>query len=111
MGSGNQWFSWIHLNDLIEAFVFVLTRPDIAGPLNICSPMPMRNRDFARSLGETLQRPSFMKAPGFMIKLVLGEFGTVLLNGQKTVPRRLLDNGFVFQYAEIEKALNNLLSL
>jgi NAD dependent epimerase/dehydratase family enzyme len=70
--------------------------------------MPVRNIDLARALGKTLHRPSFLPAPAFMVKLVLGEFGSVILKGQRVLPRRLLDAGFVFQYPEIDNALASI---
>jgi uncharacterized protein (TIGR01777 family) len=108
IGSGNQWFSWVHIKDLAEAFVFLTKHPEISGPVNVCSPNPVRNRDLAKALGKALHKPSFMLAPGFMVKLVLGEFGSVILEGQRVIPRRLLENGFVFQYPDIEKALQSI---
>ena len=108
IGSGRQWFSWVHVEDLTEAFVFLLRHPELSGPFNVCSPNPVRNKDLARALGKTLHRPSFMPTPGFMIKLVLGEFGSVILKGQRVVPRRLLDSGFVFQYPQIDKAVESV---
>ena len=109
IGSGKQWFSWVHIKDLVEAFVFLIKHPEITGPVNLCSPNPVKNKDLAKALGKVLHRPSFMPAPGFMIRLVLGEFGSVILEGQKVIPRRLLDHGFVFQHPEIGEALQNLL--
>ncbi len=108
IGSGKQWFSWVHIKDLAEAFVFLLKRPEISGPVNICSPNPVRNKDLAKALGKALHRPSFMPAPGFMIKLVLGEFGSVILEGQRVIPKRLLESGFIFQYPDIDKALRGI---
>jgi len=108
IGGGKQWFSWVHVKDLAEAFVFLMKHPEISGPVNFCAPNPVRNKDLAKALGKVLHRPSFMPAPGFMIKLVLGEFGSVILEGQRVVPRRLLDHGFVFQYPNIDKALQSL---
>jgi len=108
LGSGRQWFSWVHLHDLAEAFIFLLKHREISGPVNLCSPNPIRNIDLGRALGKALHRPSFMPAPAFMIKLILGEFGSVLLKGQRVIPRRLLDNGFKFQYPHIEEALRNI---
>ena len=108
IGGGKQWFSWIHIKDLAEAFVFLMKHPEISGPMNLCAPNPVRNKDLAKTLGKVLHRPSFMPAPGFMIKLVLGELGSVILEGQKAIPRRLLDSGFVFQYPNIDKALQSL---
>jgi uncharacterized protein (TIGR01777 family) len=110
IGSGLQWFSWIHIKDLAEAFVFLMKHPEISGPVNLCAPGPIRNKDLAKALGKALHRPSFMPAPGVMIKLVLGDFGSVLLGGQRVIPRRLLDSGFEFQYPEIDKALQSIIT-
>jgi len=108
IGTGKQWFSCIHIKDLAEAFAFLLKHSEISGPVNVCSPSPVRNKDLAKALGKALHRPSFMPAPGFMIKLVLGEFGSVILEGQRVIPKKLLENGFVFQYPDIHKALQNI---
>jgi uncharacterized protein len=110
IGNGNQWFSWVHIKDLAEAFVFLIKHPEISGPVNVCSPNPVRNRDLAKALGKALHRPSFIPAPGFMVKWVLGEFGSVILEGQRVIPKKLLDNGFVFQYPDIEKAVQSIVS-
>ncbi len=110
IGSGRQWFSWVHIRDLAEAFVFLIKHPEIFGSVNICSPHPVKNRDLARSLGRALHRSSFLPAPGFMIKLALGEFGSVILGGQRILPRRLLEEGFVFQYPDIDKALRSIIA-
>ena len=109
IGSGKQWFSWVHIKDLAEAFAFLLKHPEISGPVNVCSPNPVRNKDLAKALGKALHKPSFIPAPGFMIKLVLGEFGTVILEGQKVIPRRLLESGFTFQYPDIDAALQKII--
>jgi len=109
LGNGRQWFSWVHMRDLAEAFIFLLKHTEINGAVNLCSPQPLRNVDLARAIGKILHRPSFMPAPGFMIKLILGEFGSVLLKGQRVIPRRLLDAGFQFQYANIEEALRSII--
>lgn len=111
IGSGRQWFSWVHMKDLTEAFIFLLNHPEISGPVNVCSPMPVRNKDLALALGKALNRPSFLPAPGFMVKLVMGEFGTVILQGQKVLPRRLIESGFIFEYPEIDKALESLIRM
>ncbi len=109
IGSGRQWFSWIHIRDLAEAFVFLIKHPEVSGPVNVCSPYPVKNRDLAKALGKALHRPSFLPAPGFMVKLVLGEFGSVILDGQRVLPRNLLEHGFVFQYPDIDKALQSII--
>lgn len=109
LGSGRQWFSWIHLEDLTRAFQFLLQRPEISGPVNFTAPNPVRNRELAGAIGEVLGKPSFLAAPGFMLKIALGEFGSVLLEGQKAIPGKLLKSGFQFRYPEIRGALKNIL--
>lgn len=109
VGSGQQWLSWIHQQDLVRAFLFLSERPDLAGPVNFCSPNPVRNRDFAKALGRALNRPAFVPAPAFMLRLVLGEFAEAILTGQKMVPHKLLAAGFQFLYPTIDQALQHLL--
>jgi uncharacterized protein (TIGR01777 family) len=109
LGSGDQWFPWIHLDDLMSAVMFVLEHQEITGPVNFCAPNPVRNRDFAKTLGKVLGRPSFLRAPSFMIRTLLGEMGTIVMSSQRVVPDKLLKNGFEFQYPDIEKTLYNLI--
>ena len=109
IGSGEQWFPWIHLEDLISAVMFIIKNQDIKGPVNFCAPNPVRNRDFAKALGRILSRPSFMRAPSFMIRTLMGEMGSIVMSSQRVVPDKLLKNGFEFQYPDVEKALNNLI--
>ncbi len=109
VGNGKQWIPWIHIEDLCRAILFVAEHEDMSGPVNFCAPEPVRNRDLAKAIGKALQRPSIFPAPGFMIKLVLGEFGSVILEGQRAVPAALLKHGFVFKYPQIEEALRDLL--
>jgi len=110
LGSGRQWFSWIHVDDLVEAIVFLVRCQEMSGPVNLCSPNPVRNRELAKALGRALHRPSLVRAPGFMIRLVLGPFGNVILRGQKVLPRKLLDAGFRFRYPAIDEALADVLT-
>ena len=108
IGNGRQWFSWVHISDLTEAFIYLLKRVELSGPFNLCSPRPVRNKELAQAIGKALHRPSFLPAPAFMMKLVFGEFGSIILKGQRVVPSRLLESGFVFRYAGIDKALENI---
>jgi uncharacterized protein (TIGR01777 family) len=110
LGSGKQWFSWIHIEDLTRAVLFILDHPEISGPVNFTAPNPVRNRDLAEALGKAMGRPSFLPAPGFMLRLVLGEFGSILLKGQRVIPQKLLQSGFQFQYPEIDQALAQIIS-
>jgi uncharacterized protein len=109
IGSGAQWFSWIHQADLARAFQFIQAAPNISGPVNFTAPNPVRNRELAKALGRALHRPSFMPAPEFMLRLVLGEFAETLLTGQKVFPKRLVDAGFTFNFPDLAAALADLL--
>jgi len=109
LGSGRQWFSWVHMADLAQAFIFLLAHKEISGAINLCSPNPVRNKDLGKAIGKVLHRPSFLPAPGFMIELILGEFGSVLLRGQRVIPRRLLDASFKFRYPDIDAALKSVI--
>jgi len=109
LGSGLQWFPWIHMDDLIAAIIFILETPDLKGPVNFSSPNPVRHRDFANALGQVLNRPSVLKAPSFMIRMIMGEMGKSLMSSQRAIPDKLLKQGFKFQYPDIHNALYNLL--
>ena len=110
IGSGTQWFPWMHLTDLMAAMLFIFEHPQVSGPLNFCAPNPVRNRGLAKTLGEVLGRPAIMPAPAFMIRMVLGEFGNVLLDSQRTIPDKLLTYGFEFQYPDIKSAIRAVVS-
>ena len=110
IGNGRQWFSWVHIKDLAEAFVFLLKTSGNFRPCEPVFPKPVaETRIWQRPWEKLFTALLFMPAPGFMIKLVLGEFGSVILEGQRVIPRRLLDSGFVFEYPDIDKALQNLM--
>jgi len=108
LGSGKQWFSWIHIEDLLKAFLFVFENQDIHGPVNFCSPNPVRNRDLARALGKALSRPYFLTTSAIILRFVLGEFGSVLLEGQRVIPAKLVKYGFVYRYPEMMGALQEV---
>jgi uncharacterized protein (TIGR01777 family) len=109
IGSGLQWFSWVHQQDQVRAFQFIQEHPEITGPVNFTAPNPVRNRELTKALGRVLSRPTFVTAPEFMIRLIMGEFGDTLLTGQKVFPKRLLDAGFKFNFPDIDTALEDLL--
>ena len=108
MGNGQHWFSWIHLDDLVSAILFILENPQTRGPVNFSAPNPVRNKDFAKALGKAIKRPSFMSVPSFMIRLIMGELGTSLLNSQRLSPGKLAKYGFKFQYPNISSALSEI---
>lgn len=109
MGSGRQWVSWIHMDDLINALMMMGTQPHWHGPVNLCAPHPVRNVDLAKSLGRALGRPACVPMPAVALKLILGEMASVLLGGQRVSPQKLLDAGFEFQYPELDDALADIL--
>jgi uncharacterized protein (TIGR01777 family) len=108
LGSGTQWMSWIHLDDLVELTVFAIENAAVSGPLNATAPNPVTMRAFATALGRALHRPSFMKAPAAAIRLALGEMATVVLDGQRVVPKKALDLGFVFRFTDVLPALRDV---
>ncbi len=109
LGNGRQWLSWVHIEDEVRAIRFLLERPDLSGPFNITAPYPLTARSFFKALGKALHRPSWLHAPGFMLRLLLGQFAEeVLLSGQRVVPRRLEEAGFAFRYREAFPALQNI---
>ncbi|MBF0101862.1 MAG: TIGR01777 family protein [Desulfobacterales bacterium] len=111
LGSGKQYFSWIHELDLANIVLFVIRNANITGAINCCSPSIVTQSQFAKTLATVVHRPIILPAiPGFMLKLVLGEFGNSLLHGVRAVPTQLLSHGFQFQYPEVQNALANLVS-
>lgn len=109
VGSGQQWLSWIHLDDLVRALHFLLEHPATSGAYNLVAPEPVRNRAFGKVMGSVLKRPSFMPAPAFALKLLVGEMSTILLDGQRVSAGKLQEAGFTFVYPTIEPALADLL--
>jgi uncharacterized protein (TIGR01777 family) len=110
LGNGKQWFSWIHMADEVRAIRYLIENSGAQGAFNLCSPQPIRNRDFSRILGKVLRRPSFIPVPGLALQLVFGKKADFLTGSQKQVPKRLLDLGFSFQFPDAESALRDTLS-
>jgi uncharacterized protein (TIGR01777 family) len=111
MGSGRQWWSWIHIYDLVHLFLFLLETDDVSGPVNATAPNPVTQREFARSLGAVLRRPAFLPLPAFMAELALGEFAReILLNGQRVLPVVAQSGGFSFKYPDLGPALSDILA-
>ena len=110
LGSGMHWFSWVHMDDLLSAIMFVLENKAINGSINLCAPNPVRNIDFAKTLGHMLNRPACMPAPACILRLVMGEFGKFILNSQRAIPDKLLKPGFEFQYPGIKEAFREVLT-
>ncbi|MFO2462358.1 TIGR01777 family oxidoreductase [Pseudomonas sp. 15FMM2] len=110
IGNGRQWMPWVHIKDQIALIDFLLHKSDASGPYNACAPHPVRNSEFAKTLGQVLHRPAVVPMPAFALRVGLGELSGLLLGGQKTVPERLLAAGFTFQFTELRAALDDLSS-
>ena len=108
-GSGRQYYPWIHFDDHIAALRFLIDNSDASGAFNLSAPNPTTNREFARTLGKVMRRPVFLPIPRFALNLALGEVSTVVMDGQRTLPEKLLQGGFAFRYPELEAALKDLL--
>jgi uncharacterized protein len=109
VGSGKQWMSWVHHEDIVGILLLALDNPSAAGPINGTAPNPVTNKDFAKALGRALNRPSFVPTPGFALKLGLGEVADVVLTGQRVLPRKALALGYPFKYPTLDEALKDLL--
>ncbi|MFN2135228.1 MAG: TIGR01777 family oxidoreductase, partial [Candidatus Promineifilaceae bacterium] len=108
-GSGKQWWSWVHIADTVSALRFLLEQNSAQGAFNVTAPNPVTNKEFGRVLGTVLNRPSLLPVPAFALNLALGEVATTVLDGQRVVPERLLEQGFSFAYPQLEGALRNLI--
>jgi uncharacterized protein (TIGR01777 family) len=109
MGSGNQYYSWIHLQDEVDAIRFLLMHDHASGVFNLCSPNPERNKDFSKILGKVMQRPSFFVIPGFLLKMILGEISNVVLDGQRVSTKKLESIGYTFKYPNLIDALEDVI--
>jgi uncharacterized protein (TIGR01777 family) len=106
VGSGRQYWPWIHWRDWVDLARFAIRTPALSGPLNATAPAPVTNRDFARALGRAIRRPAFMPAPAFALRLLLGEMAdALLLSGQRAVPAKAEELGFSFTYGAVDHAL------
>lgn len=109
LGSGNQYFSWIHIDDEVRAIMHLIKRPDLQGSFNLTSPQPVTNQQLTNALGKALNRPTIATVPAFALKLLVGEMSHMLLTGQRVLPKKLLDSGFEFHYPDIDSAIENIL--
>lgn len=109
LGSGRQWWSWIHREDLIGMVQHVLADENLSGPFNATSSNPVRQKNFAKVLGRVLSRPAFLPTPGFGLKLVLGGFAAELLSSKKVLPNRIQESGYRFRFPDLEPALREIL--
>lgn len=108
-GSGNQWTSWIHIDDEVRAIRFLIENEKASGPYNLSAPNPVKNKELASKLGSSLSRPSIIGKPSFILRLFLGAMADeLLLNGTKVIPKKLMDDGFKFNFETVDVALADI---
>lgn len=109
LGSGRQWSSWIHVDDIVGAVQHLIDNESIAGPVNLVSPAPVTNAEFTRTLASALHRPALVPLPAFAVRMLFGEMGEqLLLSGQRVLPEKLQSTGYRFRFPELKLALQNL---
>lgn len=108
LGSGKQWFSWIHVQDWAAMVLFAIENNAVTGPLNACAPEPVINRDFTTSLAKAVHRPAFFWTPAFVLRTILGEFSSELLESKRVNPGKALDLGFRFEHPDLASTLKDL---
>lgn len=108
IGDGKQWFSWVYIDDLVKAYLFLLNSRDLEGPFNITSPQPVRNKEFTKALAKALNVFAIFPIPPFAVKLAMGDFAEYSIKGQRVIPKRLLELGFKFDVPDIYEALTRV---
>jgi len=108
VGSGEQWLSWIHLDDVVNGIVYVMENDNLKGAVNFTAPTPVIMREFGKTLGEILNRPHLLPAPEFALKAGLGEKSILVLEGQKVLPKKLIASGYPFLFTHLQDALKNI---
>ncbi|MDQ0231738.1 TIGR01777 family oxidoreductase [Metabacillus malikii] len=109
LGTGEQWVSWIHIDDVVRLFDFIINTPSIEGPVNFTAPEQVKMKDFGKQIASIAHRPFLLPAPTFLLKIVLGEMSILILEGQKVQPQKALDMDFQYKYPTLRSALTNLL--
>ena len=108
VGSGDQWWPWVHLDDVVGLILHALDNEAIQGPVNVCAPAPARQRDLAKAVGRVLRRPALTPAPAFALRLALGGFASELLNSRRTLPAAALASGYAFRHPDLDAALREI---
>lgn len=109
LGKGNQWLSWIHIQDLTRIMVFAIEHPELQGPINATAPEPVPMETFCKIIGHVLSKPSWLPVPEFILRLGLGQMADMLLHGQRAVPKKITVAGFVFRFSTLGPALEDCL--
>jgi hypothetical protein len=109
-GDGKQWWPWIHIDDVFRSIQFLLEDKQAIGPFNLAAPNPVTNRDFGQIMGKVMGKPALVPVPRFALNIVVGEVATIVADGQRAVPEKLIDQRFTFRFTELEPALRDLLA-
>ena len=109
LGDGQQWFSWIHVDDVVGLILQALNNSQMKGIYNATAPEPVRMSQFCDTMGKVMNRPSWLPVPGFALEALLGEAATVVLQGQQVLPKRTLESGFEYKYRKLQSALEGIL--
>lgn len=109
LGSGTQWMSWIHVDDVVGILLHAAERAEVEGPINVCAPRPSRNIDFSQALGRAMHRPAWLHTPAVALRLALGEMADIVLASQRVIPAKAGATGYVFRFGTLEEALWDLL--
>ena len=110
LGSGKQYMSWIHLDDVVGAFVHALNAPSLSGAVNLSAPNPVTNREFTKALARAVSRPALFPVPGFALRIAMGEMAQFVLASARLYPLRITQSGFKFKWEDVESALRDTLS-
>ncbi len=110
IGNGRQWMSWIHIEDVVKGISYIIENEQIQGPINFTSPNPVTMTEFGKTLASALHRPHWFPVPSYALRLLLGEMSTLVIDGQKVLPNKLLENGYQFTYSNLNLALENIFS-
>jgi uncharacterized protein (TIGR01777 family) len=110
IGSGEQWYSWIHMDDEADAVIYLMENDDMNGVYNLSAPTPVPQHVMAKAIGKAMGRPAFMPTPAEALKLVYGELATTIIDGQRMIPARLQDSGFEFKFPTVEPAVDDLIN-
>ncbi len=109
LGTGEQWMSWIHIDDLVGLILFAIDRDTVRGAMNATAPRPVKNAEFTHELGGVLKRPTFVAVPALVLKLMFGEMASVVIGSERVVPRVAMQAGYQFRYPELRPAFENIL--
>jgi len=110
IGSGNQWLSWIHIDDVVRMIDFIIHKEEIDGPLNITAPLPIKMKEFGETIATIMRKPHWLPVPSFMLHALLGEMSILVLEGQHVLPIKAIEHGYQYTFPTVNHALQNILS-